>query len=492
MDYLKISKEGIVLLFQVIENNEKGITTSPRIVEELLNKFTILSEATEKVLLQNQRENETALELLRRTSLFIINLKVEQDNLKSLIDNNRRSITANDTTKKKAQQDLIEIKARIAEAEREIDRLKPKIEFQWWWVFCWWCGLIAAGIQNEINAKHAEIEKLQLNCDLIESSILNNNIDEFNKTIQRLENKLKQDQEELEKLNKHQNELEVKAKLFAGKTASSSQLNSEINLIKTNLQKLYDRRDMIDLLKVRLDAVLNFCDGQSYKQMPMSKILSGWGETLNDELNPTGASVQAVRLAIDGIEFGHLRKVTEFEWEFVPTTKFEAFKDEPVAKILNLGKFKETHRDKWSIYLQDGNQYISIDIWKKLLTTTSKKNGEKYTVEIIDGALAEKVHFYKEDHISQDAVASLCEKNNWRLASEFEVSIAWIHHKLNIFAFGQLQNNLVAVPIQEDTGERFKRGLNIMPFNSKGSGNQGFFYVDNKIMTFRKLRPAKA
>lgn len=490
MDYSKISKEGVDLLKIVIDNDAKKISTDPVIVENLLSKFIIISEATEKVLLQNERENKAFEELLKRASLLIIHLENEQVKLSEIIKSSKGSIEVNETTRKKAQEELKEIKLRITKSQQEIEKLKPKIEFQWWWIFCWWCGLAAAGIENAINAKIAEIEKLQLKADLLDSRIVNDNIGEYNKTIIKLEKKLKTDHAVLTTLKRNQEDLVIKAKLFAGKTASSSHLNDEIEIIVKNLKKLYDKRERVYLLPSRLNTVLDFCDGKTHKSLPMIKILSIWGEVLNAVLTPTGASVQAVRLAIEGKEFGHFRKVTGSNWEFVGTSKFDSYKNLPVVKILVNGQFKETGRDQWSIFLENNTQKVWIDIWTKIFTVTNKNTKEVFTTEIIDGSLAEEVLFYGKDGISQEAVAKLCLEKNWQLASEFEVSIAWIHKGLSVFAFGQLRNNLLAVPIQSDMGA-FKKGLNIIPFGSKNSGNQGFFYIDNKILTFRELKPAK-
>ena len=486
MDYSKISKEGIQLLKVVIDNDENNIKTSPEKVKELLDKFTILSDATERVAVQNERENKAFQELLKRTSLLIIKLQNEKANLLEVIKENKRSIDVNEETKQNALKELNEIKKRIAETQKEIEKLKPKIEFQWWWIFCWWCGLAVAGIQNEINSKIALIEKDSLKADLLESRVINKNIEEFNKAIQKLEKKLSTDQVVLDKLKVEQTGLEKKAKLFASKTASTLHLNTEIKLIKAALKGLYNSKEKIYMLKARLNSKLDFCNGETSAYLPMHKILSDWGIILNEELTPTGGSVQAVRLAIDGKEFGHFRKLSESDWELVKTSNFSTYKDRNIAKILSSGKFRETHRDQWSIYLENDSQYIAVDIWKKVLTATNKKSRAIFTSKIIEGSLAEKVLFYAKDYITPNEVEAMCKEKNWRLASEFEVSIAWIHNGLNIFAFGQMRDNLVAVPIQSDINT-FKKGLNIMPFNSKGSGNQGFFYIENKVLAFRKL-----
>lgn len=137
--------------------------------------------------------------------------------------------------------------------------------------------------------------------------------------------------------------------------------------------------------------------------------------------------------------------------------------------------------------MEDNDYYIQVDIWKNSLIATDKKTTKEFAAEIIEGSLNSKVHFHGQNSMSPEAVKELCEKNNWRLASEFEVSMAWIYDGLNVYAFGQMQDGLLAVPVQGDV-PNFEKGLNIMPMGSPGSGNQGFFYVEKKILTFRNLR----
>ncbi|MDO7171754.1 hypothetical protein [Mariniflexile sp. AS56] len=490
MDYFNLSKEGVLLLTTLIKNEENGIATSSEKVERLISVFDIISEATDKLLLQSERQSKIFQDLKNQTHRILLKFQKEKENLEFLIHNYNISIVANDEARKKFQRELQDIKIRIAEAQAEIEKLKPKIEFKWYWVFCWWCGLIAAGVNNEINSRLSEIEQIQLNADQLQSSIVNNDINKFKQAIIDLKNKLATEQKELDKIALRQKEIDDKMQLFSSKLKSSVHIKGEVKFIGKSLENFYKEKEIIGFLKNRLESTANFCDGHSHKKMPMEKILSDWGNSLNEELLPSGASVQAVRLAIDGKEFGHFRKISDSNWELVGTSKFDAYKNDPIAQILSKGPFIETQRDRWSIYLHNDSHNLAVDIWKSLVSATHKNTKEILTTEIIDGSLAEKVHFHPQDHITPAAVAALCKQNNWRLASEFEVSIAWIHNGLNVPAFGQIKNDLVVVPIQSDTNTWLKRGLNTLKFGSTNSGNQGFFYINNQILTFRKLKPA--
>ena len=85
---------------------------------------------------------------------------------------------------------------------------------------------------------------------------------------------------------------------------------------------------------------------------------------------------------------------------------------------------------------------------------------------------AKPVKFYSKNSLSLAQAQAIAKQNGWTLATGNDIQAAFIQHKLDVYAFGQLADGRFAVPVQKDHSN-FKKGPNI----GAVGGNQGFFYT---------------
>ncbi len=82
------------------------------------------------------------------------------------------------------------------------------------------------------------------------------------------------------------------------------------------------------------------------------------------------------------------------------------------------------------------------------------------------------VKFHSQTGLSLAQAQNIATVRRWEVATPSEIQLAWMHQKLDVYAFGMMADGRFAVPVQTDHSN-FKKGANI----GATGGNQGFFYT---------------
>jgi hypothetical protein len=126
----------------------------------------------------------------------------------------------------------------------------------------------------------------------------------------------------------------------------------------------------------------------------------------------------------------------------------------------------------------NGNGILDSNKKSASLEESSKIGGKVISSSgftLLDEMMGEnpkEVKFYGQNGISMDQAEAIAAKNGWKIASSNEVYTAFHKYKLDVYAFGMIEDGRFAVPVQKDHSN-FKKGPNI----GAVGGNQGFFYT---------------
>ncbi|MFK7907439.1 MAG: hypothetical protein AB8B69_20050, partial [Chitinophagales bacterium] len=123
-------------------------------------------------------------------------------------------------------------------------------------------------------------------------------------------------------------------------------------------------------------------------------------------------------------------------------------------------------------YKNDHNgKAFRLKLNKKGVLTGFEFKGDFYNLTKLP-AKNRVVKFHSQTGLSLGQAQNIATVRRWEVATPSEIQLAWMHQKLDIYAFGRMADGRFAVPVQKDHSN-FKKGANI---GAKG-GNQGFFYT---------------
>ena len=474
INYAELCKRIINQLSTLIINPE---LPSGRLPED----FKLLMESTEDVhdLCKNEQVyfTEKFEELLSKAA----HLKIEIGNINLEIIQLNTDLEGDQTLLILDTVRLVNISVRIATIRAKIAFYEEEAKWKWYYIFFPVLGLIAWGIRAKINMGFKEIEVLQLQVENLTQNRTAAQVEKDKALIANLLLEIKKDKKAMQDLTIQLDKAEAEKLVYAIKTSTAQSMKGKIAELEIPINGLVNNTDDGDVINFYLNKEFEFesLDGSKKKMLVKEAILK-WGGILEQRLNANGKNIHAVHIEVETsknvspTDIGHLYQIREKEW--VLGSHYRNGSTLPVWASVFDQSFFEYTQDEWSTYAynKDKSLHLTINLWLRKATVLNKLTGEKVIANIMDASTAAEVKAYEENGLTLVEMNKMCLMRNWRPASAFEVSNAWMHKNLNKEMFGRILDGRFAVPVQSDS-TNFKRGVNIVD----GGGNQGFFYIDN-------------
>lgn len=467
-----------------------ALTNNPELpIGDLFEQFDLLMKSTEEVLDKCKNEQVYFTDKFHKLAKRSIEINNAKKKLKLLIIEVESLMASNQSLLQQDSERYVKIQMRIAQQKAAIARYEEEAKWKWYYTFFPVIGLIILGIRAKISEGQKVVE------------ILENQIDSA--TLVRTQAQIIADKDKItslkvdalkykkadEDLKIQLDKAEAEKITYATKTSSAQSMKAQINALKLYIDSLKNNTEYEVTLNILLETIFDFesMDG-SIEKIPVKEALLKWGDLLNQRLNANGKNILAVHLEINKdalgneinpVDIGHLYKMREREWALGAHDEIPS----SLADVYSLfkGPFFEYQHDEWSIYAENADHtlHLTINIFAQTATLTVKSSGEKIIAKITDASTTAEIKVHRENSLSKEQMEQICLERNWRPATAFEVTTAWINKDLNEWMYGRILDGRFAVPVQSDT-PNFKKGVNIVD----GGGGQGFFYIDNNDAAF--------
>ena len=448
-------------------------------LEKLKSDFNVLLIATTNVMEMSVNEQQFFSEKFSEIVTHFEQLILRERQLTERIGQLSISLEGKQHDAEERQRQLDATMQRRNDLLQQIKDREKDAEWKWYYIFFPILGLLAWAVIALINNLKKDVKTLELEMERLQNPDNQNVINEIREECLQLESELIDDRNEINEISREVSEAETKKKEYAIKASGAQGMKASINQLEIYLQDMSPDLGHESLIEAYLQEKIDFRYVDGSNDISLHEAIFTWGVTLDKKLNANGKNVQAVHLEYineddkSTTDIGHLYHVEEKVWRL--GSHFQEMGQLPEGAEIFDQSFDEYARDAWSTYAwnNDKSLHLQINLWLRTASIMDMKTKEKIVAKLIDGATTAKINFCPGDHLPLKKINEICLKNNWRIASAFEVSIAWTYSKLHVFALGRLADGRFAVPIQYEINE-WKKGINIVE-----SGDQGFFYIDN-------------